>query len=393
MVDPPQPWYRRLCWLASRVEDIPEAETFVLVNLWHDGRIPPRFWEELSNEAKELANAPQSPDSSLRALSALQEAVKNHQQRSRLDPSGTFCDALWNECNWIASRPDLEFVTVFDVESLIRKSQSALDNDALALTPETTRELLDALASLGLGSSTSNSALREIVLAWDFSNLNLRKRILHLRSTASLYFLDQPCWVAIKDEFLTLADLGTPASWLEAVGLPSPGPLPTDGRLREKVLVILSYSSSELRHLLRPSQIDAGWFAFHFPTPPSRPIDQGGLTMRAGALGPRSAVADDSLVSEFVHRHAATYLATDLAIHPDTSAVANNRIAVSWIASGWARHTPALDATAPGQDLLTIRNWRKAHLQRLGFFAGSGTLDYWMKDACELPKNWILEDS
>jgi hypothetical protein len=60
-------------------------------------------------------------------------------------------------------------------------------------------------------------------------------------------------------------------------------------------VIVLKYTVGETGTLLRPTQIDAGTRAWHFPSPPERMVHEGGLAMHLGSDCP-------DLVPEFIHQ-------------------------------------------------------------------------------------------
>lgn len=64
-------------------------------------------------------------------------------------------------------------------------------------------------------------------------------------------------------------------------------------------LVAVAYESAHPSTVARPTQLDAGGFEFHFPSPPNRIVTEGGLTMNA-SLEPNCKLAP---LPEYVHTH------------------------------------------------------------------------------------------
>ena len=98
----------------------------------------------------------------------------------------------------------------------------------------------------------------------------------------------EPCWVTTWDVLEAVAD--EPASrWAEVVGVPA---APGDW------LILLRYRVREVGTLVRPTQLDSGWNAIHFPSPPTTPLAGGGHPMDLGIKGCPAA-----LRPEFIHQH------------------------------------------------------------------------------------------
>ena len=82
----------------------------------------------------------------------------------------------------------------------------------------------------------------------------------------------------------------TPESWLEAVGIPR--------ATYPRWILVLRYTAGEARPLVRPTQLEAGWFGFHFPSPLASSADAGGHAM---SLGERDGNLRLQILPEFIH--------------------------------------------------------------------------------------------
>jgi hypothetical protein len=98
----------------------------------------------------------------------------------------------------------------------------------------------------------------------------------------------QPTWATGWDAFVPRL-AGGPRRWAEALGLPKPEPATW--------LILLSYTAGEAGAVLRPTQLQAGWRAHHFPSPPIAPLYLGGHPMDLIMPGP----AED-LLPEYIHQ-------------------------------------------------------------------------------------------
>lgn len=96
-----------------------------------------------------------------------------------------------------------------------------------------------------------------------------------------------PTWAVLWDDLAAVLD-EQPERWLEVLGIAKPEP----GRW----LIVLRYTVREVGTLVRPTLLDAGWSAFHFPSPPQVPLGSGGHPMNLGDHG--KAVG---LPREYVH--------------------------------------------------------------------------------------------
>lgn len=134
--------------------------------------------------------------------------------------------------------------------------------------------------------------------AWLSSRLSIsfssRRRFMH----ATFVAMDQrrreapfqPVWAtAWTTDFVSrYLDRG-PRAWLSALGI-----------VRDSVprwLVVLRYSVSEAGTIARPTQLDAGWWPVHFPSPPCCPIATGGHPVLM-----RIAQRREPLLPEYIHK-------------------------------------------------------------------------------------------
>lgn len=104
-----------------------------------------------------------------------------------------------------------------------------------------------------------------------------------------------PVWAAEWESLRPFLDPDQPARWLRAVGVPRENPV---------WLAVLRYPVANRKRaikLFRPTQLDAGWYAHHFPSPPQAVLSSGGHTMflRESVHGDNEEV--NGLVSEFLH--------------------------------------------------------------------------------------------
>jgi hypothetical protein len=101
-----------------------------------------------------------------------------------------------------------------------------------------------------------------------------------------------PTWVAEWSSLQPFLDPVRPWRWLQAVGVPRENPV---------WRAVLRYPAENKRRKVqcfRPSQLDAGWYAHHFPSPPQAAVPVGGHTMFLDQLDERET---EALVSEFLH--------------------------------------------------------------------------------------------
>ncbi|MFM9959867.1 MAG: hypothetical protein ACKV2Q_01425 [Planctomycetaceae bacterium] len=97
----------------------------------------------------------------------------------------------------------------------------------------------------------------------------------------------QPTWATTHEAFATHVAEG-PDRWLEVLGMTRP--------TSPRWLILLKYPIREAGTLCRPTQLDAGWYAYHFPSPPQTPLEVGGHAMDL-----RTSPSAASLLPEFIH--------------------------------------------------------------------------------------------
>jgi hypothetical protein len=98
-----------------------------------------------------------------------------------------------------------------------------------------------------------------------------------------------PTWATRWDHFMSRID-ATPESWLEAVGVYK--------ETYPRWILVLRYTAGEARPLVRPTQLEAGWYGFHFPSPPAGSAEAGGHAM---SLRERDGNLRLPLLPEFLH--------------------------------------------------------------------------------------------
>lgn len=98
----------------------------------------------------------------------------------------------------------------------------------------------------------------------------------------------QPVWVTTWMAFKDYVAEG-PDRWHQVLGMHKPTPC---------WLVLLRYTVREAGTIARPTQLDGGWYQFHFPSPPrDAPLSVGGHPMDLRTSPPSS-----SLLPEYVHK-------------------------------------------------------------------------------------------
>ncbi len=99
-----------------------------------------------------------------------------------------------------------------------------------------------------------------------------------------------PCWAAVWDDFAQSIGTAAPASWKHSVGLPV--------RESGECLILFRYQVPPTIQLVRPTQLDAGNFSLHYPSPKKWPPQRGGCCVQAGPCGSGS---ESVFVREFIH--------------------------------------------------------------------------------------------
>ncbi|MEA2337645.1 MAG: hypothetical protein QOE82_1652, partial [Thermoanaerobaculia bacterium] len=95
------------------------------------------------------------------------------------------------------------------------------------------------------------------------------------------------CWATTWNTLEAVADEEA-HRWAEVVGIPV-----EEGDW----LILLRYPVRRTGTLVRPTQLDAGWNALHFPSPPTTPLTSGGHPMDLG-----DGTCHASIRSEFIHQ-------------------------------------------------------------------------------------------
>lgn len=80
-----------------------------------------------------------------------------------------------------------------------------------------------------------------------------------------------------------------PERWVSALGVYKP--------VHPRWFLLLKYTVREAGTVARPTQLDAGWGAYHFPSPPRAPLPLGGHPMDLRLSPPAT-----SVLPEFVHK-------------------------------------------------------------------------------------------
>jgi len=248
---------------------LPNPGRFVALNLLYDYRIPAYCDGNLCDLSTNLPK--------------LEDAVKEYPNQLRQDPAGKiFCSG--NEDNIIyrsAGTGDpkgthLEsrmLVTLIKAGSFLRYLEETGD-------PKTSRLLEQQnLGAPPLGARAEAWAAQlPLDVPWFVALYNSYRR-----SRAR-----HPVWTADARQFDQVATGAE--TWLAAVGLPLPP--------EAECILQFRYPVSAVPVLARPTQLEAGWFAYHFPSPPCAIPEDGGYTLNL--IASRLSVPS-VLVNEFIH--------------------------------------------------------------------------------------------
>lgn len=196
-------------------------------------------------------------------------------------------------------------------------------------------------------SQISASGVERIdqVLNGELANVDDTPRRVRLVTALLTYHADQaernqlrPAWAADWERFEAACEnRNNPDRWTSLVGVYRKGGC---------WLIVLKYPSSKVGQLVRPTQLDAGAYDYHFPSPGSVSCDSGGASMNLDEPDPVEPLR------EFVHRP----------IRFDLS---------NWEAAGWR-----LDRQR-GANSNGLQRIRERHLGNLRLAHGGDLIDRW----------------
>jgi len=260
-----------------------EALRAMAVNTRYDGRVTP------AREAAFRAFAPQVSDKTLR------NAFKDYfEARVRHERNPDFLEPLNQENIATLYRRPVSLARVVILNGLVPVYQAARQ------TNEVFRRFPTRPTEETVGDWLDNE-LRDRPEA---TRRSFVEATLQEMGRARLRQPFQPAWATLWDHFLLYASL-TPEHWLEALGITWEARDP--GNPEPLWVVVLKYSVGEAGTLVRPTQLDAGWNAAHFPTPKELPAKNGERPMELPAdrgghpvdYGPD--VPGDFIPAEFIH--------------------------------------------------------------------------------------------
>jgi hypothetical protein len=270
--------------LARQMANSEDEKTRAIgLNLLYDHRVG----EERARAFWNLANGAITAGDPVRLIDALQGYRREWIARL---PGDTFEHPTQNKQNHIFDLapetgvdPDLELAHVCNVTQKLMYIRD----------PDVRRQV----AGLGFGNRAFESPAAVSAVLDPLRGDAVRKRrfaerfleLLDVNRGASPW---HPIWAAGWRELEQVMDPAKPESWLESVGLVCPN--------ESQWILVLRYHAGDARKLYRPTQLEAGGYAWHFPSPICEaPPLRGGHPMNLGSA--RTPGGSRGLLSEFVH--------------------------------------------------------------------------------------------
>jgi hypothetical protein len=262
------------CWLNFPDPGRRDSYRAMARNVMHDHRVDPQVEQVFHNIY-----------AATRPLQTAIELYKLHRVRTPVVPD--FLRPALNQSNFVAGAlnanfidEDTDLVRLLDLNGLTPVYQWAKSQPAHALIfwdygdgadeNETARWLSGKLPA---GAETLVPGLLAALRAYR-------------RAPGSHHY---PVWAALWEEVGVHLQDSSPDRWLELVGVYA-GTFP-------RWIVPLRYKVLEAGTLVRPSILEAGWSAHHFPSPRTAPLPDGGYSMDLLA-SPRAT----SLIREYIHQ-------------------------------------------------------------------------------------------
>ncbi len=223
-------------------------------------------------------------------LRHIQDALFSHQNDVRVTLASKLHPAYelpHNNGNRIANKPGLELCTVIDLTAfapVFVEAGKALglkqfrNFDTTASGDEEGWQQVNSLLSDGLSDPAVRDEFMSAVLtaiSWYRQNVETKIR---------------PTWAAEWTSIQPYLNPANPGRWLQSVGVP---------KERSIWLALVRYTLAPNVKLYRPTQLDAGWYAHHFPSPPQSAPEKGGFTMDLRDGEPETT---EDLVTEYIHR-------------------------------------------------------------------------------------------
>ncbi|MCI0488514.1 MAG: hypothetical protein L0229_18150 [Blastocatellia bacterium] len=265
-------------WLNSVESDIRSMAR----NLMHDHRVSREREKAFDSFFKHPAKA-----------DALQHAIDDYfKARVRTSNLPDFVLESLNRNNLLTGtgslkpiiHKDVELVRTFDLNRLIPVYQWAMDRrnkkkkwrKCLAKFPiKPTNDEIDKWLDDEIGGGSEEHIEEMVATVLDIVNTYSLKQPFH------------PTWATTWAAFEPHKKHG-PDRWLQVLGVAVPPP---------KWVILLKYTVAEAGRLVRPTMLDAGWYAYHFPSPRETPLSEGGHPMDI-RIQPRA----NRLLPEYIHR-------------------------------------------------------------------------------------------
>ena len=231
----------------------------------------------------------------LKSIDAVHDALDQYQKHVRPLRTTKLLPAYQlpeNATNVIELPDDTEIATVLDLTRLGRvfaEAKSAFKYPEFS-DYRTTNPRDYAQINEFLGRHFNDPARRVTLM---HAILRARKQY---RATTEKWI--HPTWVAEWQSLVPYLRGSGPLGWLQAVGVPI-----EEARWVAALRYRVSTSKRTIR-LFRPTQLDIGWYAHHFPSPPTTVLDQGGHAMyllsgtSSGAIAP---AVPGAFVREYLH--------------------------------------------------------------------------------------------
>lgn len=337
--------------IETKITDCLQAEyRLVLLNLLHDDRITDSRKAEVdkfltSMTATVTPGKPEEPVASARLGRVIR---KYWRQRVAVSGGPDYISSLLNGNNFVPMakpgskdgiHPDTLLAHVVDLSMYAKTSGYSL-LPGFPGTGVTQDEVIDWLKSYVPAFPDKTVPGRSSAEVEGFIDRALKA--IHDYDTDSR---PPPVWVTIWDQFNDHVDDG-PSMWMKLLGMRD------SARSGPRYPIVLVYRADSVGPLVRPTQLEAEFNAFHFPSPRNAPLTDGGYTMdwskKPGYREP---------LSEFVHQQKSKpYTKTD------------------WILGG-----RLCGPTTPGGARLTLNAVRRRHYGRLTSKVGP-LPGGWMRD-------------
>jgi len=238
-------------------QDVDGLDRALGENLLFDGRVS----EKRAEQFYAVTGEPRTARDLRRALTLYVEYIAAN------DPRHTYACPDLNAANLIGAPSQFHLGHTVNLTSCLRRIRTKLEKEAAALK-HAEQEICDFIPRPEADDTSVKSVVNEI-----------------FRLTYNLN-QNRPVWAGRWDQLARASDRGDPSSWSRSLGVRRP---------KASLEMVLRYSAKGLA-LARPTQLDIGDYAFHFPSPPSLHNHLGGFTLHLG-----EASREVRLISEYIH--------------------------------------------------------------------------------------------